>query len=477
MRSLFVTFLKLQVTSIKAFLPIKQLKLFNMKFCPQCGTLFEQKARFCLECGFDRSTIEDAEPINPEATGTEKVNSEEIPVRETEPQTEAKPRCPQCGQVIDITDRFCPECGFGTSVSNLSEKEVPHAILQPEDKEMITPIFPVEQPESLPLNNQFCPQCGSGISSEDRFCPQCGFDTLTARSSDFTKSEPILVPPVFVPPPAPKPSIIPPTPEVTPKQTPVYPPVQQPTSGSKGKKTKLWLILALLIFGILGAAGWFLYSSYISSTEDTTEDTVITMGIPENAESETGNGDVTDTDVSGESDAADKPASDAKPLSRVDQEIAKQRAKEQSRSIQTNKPNQSAEVSATTSANEIVSKIILEVGHKEEPKNTNPKNPSKLTIRKATMITRITTDHYNDGMGTPRGGIITIKDSNGNVKGRFKALGKTGKNGTPSAKWVAEPNIMLEKGTYLIGDSDMASWSKTFLGNNGFIVVEGYEIE
>jgi hypothetical protein len=182
-------------------------------------------------------------------------------------------------------------------------------------------------------------------------------------------------------------------------------------------------------------------------------------------------------ELDGESAAADTPASDAKPLSRVDQEIAKQRAKGQTQATQASTPNESAEASATTSANEIVSKIILEVGRKEEPKNKNPKNPSKLTIRKATMITRITTDHYNDGMGTPRGGLITIKDNSGNVKGSFKALGKTGKNGTPSAKWVAEPNIMLEKGTYLISDSDMASWSKTFLGNNGFIVVEGYEIE
>jgi hypothetical protein len=93
------------------------------------------------------------------------------------------------------------------------------------------------------------------------------------------------------------------------------------------------------------------------------------------------------------------------------------------------------------------------------------------------MIVKITTDHYNDGMGTPRGGIITIKDGNGKIIGSYKALGKTGKNGTPSAKWVAMPNIMLEKGTYFIWDSDMATWSKTFIGNNGFIVVEGYTVE
>jgi len=56
-------------------------------------------------------------------------------------------------------------------------------------------------------------------------------------------------------------------------------------------------------------------------------------------------------------------------------------------------------------------------------------------------------------------------------------LGKTGKNGTPSAKWVAEPDKILKKGTYFIWDSDPKTWSKTFIGNNGFVVVEGYEVE
>lgn len=93
------------------------------------------------------------------------------------------------------------------------------------------------------------------------------------------------------------------------------------------------------------------------------------------------------------------------------------------------------------------------------------------------MITRITTDHYNDGMGTPRGGKITVKDQNDKIIGSYKALGMTGKNGTPSAKWVVEPNIMLEKGTYFISDSEPSTWSKTFVGGNGFVVVEGYEVE
>ena len=92
------------------------------------------------------------------------------------------------------------------------------------------------------------------------------------------------------------------------------------------------------------------------------------------------------------------------------------------------------------------------------------------------MIVRITTDHYNDGMGTSGGGTIMIKDRDNKVIASFRAFGKTGKDGTPGAKWVCEPHKVLEKGTYYISDSDMPTWSKSFWGT-GFVIVEGYEIE
>ena len=92
------------------------------------------------------------------------------------------------------------------------------------------------------------------------------------------------------------------------------------------------------------------------------------------------------------------------------------------------------------------------------------------------MIVRITTDHYNKGMGTSGGGSISIKNSKGNVVGTFTAYGKPGKNGTPDAKWVSEPHKLLQEGTYYISDSDMSTWSKSFWGT-GFVVVEGYETD
>jgi hypothetical protein len=92
------------------------------------------------------------------------------------------------------------------------------------------------------------------------------------------------------------------------------------------------------------------------------------------------------------------------------------------------------------------------------------------------MIVRITTDHYNDGMGTAGGGTISIKDRDGNLIGSYRATGRSGTNGTPNAKWVAEPRKLLENGTYYVWDSDFSTWSKTLMGS-GFIVVEGYEVK
>lgn len=210
------------------------------------------------------------------------------------------------------------------------------------------------------------------------------------------------------------------------------------------KEKKAWMRIVFIIIGLsfLGAAGWFGYNLYNNTTKGTSPD----------------------------ASANTKP-------NLMDQELAKQKAKTQNQGTQQNTTPEAADEAVVVEKKEIPSRVILEVGHSEEPKNKNPKNPTKLTISKQTMITRITTDHYNDGMGTPRGGNIIIKDRYGITLGTYKAFGKKGINRTPSAKWVAEPNVMLDKGTYFISDSEIQTWSRTFLGSNGFVVVEGYEVE
>lgn len=297
----------------------------------------------------------------------------------------------------------------------------------------------------------YCPQCGTRFEPEALFCQECGFD----RNSLIAKSE-IMPGPVFVPsvvessqlPPinpvihakTPEPASASPHQNVRPPK-PVVAPKQQ-------KKYKPWL-WTVLIIGVIGSAGWFGYNMYFTSDKKTPADIASNIIITENS----------------------------KPESLMDQELAKQNAKGQKQGTPQKAVSDEAVISNEASENDNISEVILEVGHSEEPKSKNPKNPTKLTLQQTTTITKITTDHYNDGMGTPRGGKITIKNSDDNILGSFKAFGKTGKNGTPSAKWIAEPNITLEKGTYFISDSDPETWSKTFLSGNGFVVVEGYEVK
>lgn len=421
-----------------------------MNFCPQCGIKFESNARFCAECGFNRTSVEPVSTLAQEVFITDMEIQVTEPAEETKPHTEITSVCPHCGTARSSGDRFCLECGFDISGSRDIKAEVPHEISQPVTEEISIKEITIEETVSTEVNKQLCPRCGSDMESDERFCQECGFDTKPDKTvSDDIKPETSKIPPDAEIKLSAEPVITQPAPETIRSATPIYyhtPQQTGPAIQPKGKKT--WQRFALIIIGacILGAAGWFFYNNYLAPAKDTSAN------------------------------------STTKPMSLMDQELAKQKAKEQNQETQQNKTNQeegkSDKVeSAISKEKEIISKVILEVGQSETPKNKNPKNPTKLIISKPTKITRITTDHYNNGMGTPRGGNIIINDRYGITLGTYKAFGKKGVNGTPSAKWVAEPNVILAKGTYFISDSEVQTWSRTLLGSNGFIVVEGYEIE
>jgi len=438
-----------------------------MKFCPQCGTTFEPEARFCLECGFDKSSVEPVEPSPSSAPiVTETVAPPIVPQEVSEPdQTNI---CPQCNKTLAEGDRFCQECGFDTTTIVAIEPEVIKEAEPIEPKEIYTPQIAVPEPDALQGQSQFCPNCGTRFAIEDRFCPECGFDTSAETIKPVT--------------PIPTVSTTPPPQEPKQSPAPVYtPPVRHPdpVAPQKSNKTWLWVLLTVLGLGAIGAGGWLGYTKYFSKTEEIAVDTLTSTIIPETPVIDTS---MVQTEIAAQPKVTqtEQLKTSSKPLSRVDQELAKQKKKEPSKpaqqpQAQTEKQNLGVKVSSDPAMNDNMAKVLLEVGRKEDPKSKNPKNPTKLMIQKPTMIVRITTDHYNNGMGTSGGGSISIKDRDGGIIGSYKASGKTGTSGVPNAKWVAQPRIILQKGTYFIWDSDMSTWSKNFVGT-GFVVVEGYEI-
>jgi hypothetical protein len=291
----------------------------------------------------------------------------------------------------------------------------------------------------------FCPNCGTQFEPGARFCQECGFDIAKIVIS--------------------KPEVL-----------------QHPKSQAKATKPWKWVAMIALLAGTLGFAVWFGYTEYFNPPKYAASDSIANMVFPEVKAADTAE-IALDIPDEPEETLIEQPKTNTKKPGKVDQELAKQKAKQQKKTapptttaLPQTKVDQDVKISQAPAVKETTLVILLEIGRKEEPKRKNPKEPAKLVIKKPTMIARITTDHYNDGMGTPRGGIISIKDRDDRVIGSYKALGKTGKNGTPSAKWVIEPKIVLDEGTYFIWDSDMTTWSKNLIGN-GFVVVEGYVVE
>jgi hypothetical protein len=423
-----------------------------MKFCPQCGTTLIPGDRFCQECGFDLSAVESAEIQSPEG---------EI----TAPEPAEIPVCQQCGKKLVPGDRFCEECGFDTAIVKSHEPVI--------ETMAATPLPPVPEPEPVPEETPpteaslFCPQCGKPMITGDRFCQECGFDTLKPAT---TVQEPVRAEarPVYSAPPV------------------VPPPVAASSQPHVKKKNKtLFWILLIAGLAVLCAGGWFGYNKFLKSPDDkvvvsdTTvhEEPVITVDTATI---------VVEEDTAAQPDETVTSPTENKPLV-VDKKKEKQPAKIQPKqSAQPAKPVQTVTQPApqeikpvikitpgesTSSAN---AQTIFFIGTKENPKNQNPKNPTKFTLNKEATITRIVTDHYNDGNGDASGGTIMLKDKSGSVIGQWKARPSANKSGVANAKWVSDMNVTLQPGTYYIHDSNPSTWSKNALGI-GFVEVIGIE--
>jgi hypothetical protein len=105
--------------------------------------------------------------------------------------------------------------------------------------------------------------------------------------------------------------------------------------------------------------------------------------------------------------------------------------------------------------------------------NNGPTRSPQFVLNGPARITQLVTYHWNFGRGA-RPGFIELRNQNGQTVGRFTAVGTSGQGGVPNVNWVANVNINLPAGRYLVVDSDPSTWSNNDQsGAQGFAIVRG----
>ena len=102
-----------------------------------------------------------------------------------------------------------------------------------------------------------------------------------------------------------------------------------------------------------------------------------------------------------------------------------------------------------------------------------PTRATTFTLTSSAHITELVTYHWNNGQGaTP--GIIGLRAPSGQTYGPYKAHGTSGQNNAPNVNWVADVNVTVPAGPYVVLDSNPATWSQNVAsGAQGFTIVRG----
>jgi hypothetical protein len=347
---------------------------------------------------------------------------------------------------------------------------------------------------------KFCPQCGSSLFQGDAFCEQCGFkiDLGAPVSSDIqsndTPSEDTYIsppPPVDVPYQQSEPVAY------QPPLANEYVSVQQ----KKGKLIPILIIIGAII--ILGGGGWLVYANFIKAktngvVADTTslKTTVPVATVPDSTpkveEPQTNQTPSSSVDNATKNTSSPQnvniPSNTITPSkSKINNGAGTKTITTVSKPERVNEPVRETQPtgyaqpennmpSSSTNNVEPPSKTIFEVGQLGLSILKNPKKECNFTLKDRYCITRITTDHYNDGNGTERTGTIGIEDMNGNIIKQWHARGRSGSSGVHNGRWVVEPGIVLDAGHYTIIDSDRETWTKKISGV-GFVNIEGYKVQ
>jgi len=95
-----------------------------------------------------------------------------------------------------------------------------------------------------------------------------------------------------------------------------------------------------------------------------------------------------------------------------------------------------------------------------------------LLVAGTVHVTQLQTYHWNNGKGAPPGK-LTLKSMNGQTYGPFQARGVASGN-VQNANWVADVNLTLGLGTYVLVDSDPSTWSQNAQSRGvGFAIIRG----
>lgn len=312
----------------------------------------------------------------------------------------------------------------------------------------------------------FCPNCGSRIQTEDRFCTQCGADLEQFSVQPETEEL--------------KNTVAEPEQPVGREELPVGRPMKKKKAGR--------VILYLLFIAVIVVVGYKVYFlnkdklAGILKGKQGSELQVIAPKIPAVA-----------SDNSKKDSALEVKQSEidnyAKSASAPEQTSAKTQAAEPVKASKTvtvpvktpQAPSKPAENKKTnTAAKAVPAKKIVVLYSNWNSKLPLINNPligkNKLTVSEPVMITKITTYHWNFGRGDQKGGEITLEGSE--TYGPFTTKSfAAGEDGTPNAKWIFEPGVLVKPGTYKIEmpKKTKKTWSYNVESEGkGFVIVEGY---
>lgn len=93
------------------------------------------------------------------------------------------------------------------------------------------------------------------------------------------------------------------------------------------------------------------------------------------------------------------------------------------------------------------------------PVESVPLKPTRFTLTEHRQIGRIQTLHWNRGKGAEPGS-IALQRRDRTLLGPWKAKGVADESGLANAYWEVTPAITLAPGSYVVLDSDPATWSR-----------------